>query len=202
MLSFTRHYSNPAVQLADDGVLLGHAQLSGFEHPVRTATADRSRHMYMLGATGTGKSTLLYNMITRDMLAGEGLAIIDPHGDLFGQVLASVPARRIKDVVIIDPSDDQHPVGLNPLDFGGKPSLMKVHRIINDLLDIFDDLYNMREAGGPGFEQYFRNTLLLASTAPLKSSNGPPTLLTPLEVLRTKELRRRWGHSSEPETVP
>lgn len=189
MLGFTRHYCNPSVQLPRDGLLLGCAQLSGFEHPVRIAAADRSRHIYCLGGTGTGKSTLLYNMVVQDMQAGEGIAVMDPASDFVDAVLAAVPVARIKDVIIIDPSDEQHPVGLNPLDFGGNPTLMKVNRVINDLLDIFNSLYNMREAGGPGFEQYFRNTLLLASTVREDSPHGSPTLLTPLEVLRNKEFR-------------
>lgn len=184
-LGFARHYSNPSVKLPSEGLLLGRAQLNGFEHPVRISADDRARHVYMLGATGTGKSTLIYNMIVRDMKAGEGVALVDPHGDLFDQVLAAVPAGRVKDVVIIDPSDALHPVGLNPFDFDGKPSLSKANRTINDLLDVFEDLYNMKEAGGPGFEQYFRNSCLLASTA------SSATLLTPLEVLRDKAFREK-----------
>lgn len=193
-LNFTRHYSNPSVHLPSDGLLLGRAHLSGFEHPVHFGESDRSRHMYILGATGTGKSTLLYNLIRQDMDAGRGVAMIDPHGDLFEQVLAAVPPERVRDVVIIDPSDVGHPVSLNPLDFGAKPSLMKVNRLINDLLDIFSEIYNMREAGGPGFELYFRNSFLLASIAGVEFNhpelpNGPPTMLTVLEVLRDSDFR-------------
>lgn len=193
-LDFPRHYDNPSVSLPSDGLMLGHAQLGGFEHPVRIAEGDRSRHVYMLGATGTGKSTLLLNMVRQDMEAGRGIALIDPHGDLFEQVLASVPPSRLCDVHIIDPDDESHAVGLNPLDFDGAPSLTKVNRVINDLMDIFTALWNMREVAGPAFEQYFRNSFLLASTAPEDQPpeglpKGPPTLLTAIEVMRNRDYR-------------
>jgi hypothetical protein len=191
---FPRHFDNPSVSLPGEGILLGHAQMAGFEHPVRITEADRSRHVYLLGATGTGKSTLLSNMIRQDMEAGRGIAMIDPHGDLFEQVLAAVPPKRVNDVIIIDPSDEAHLVGLNPFDFEGKPDLLKVNRVINDLLDIFGDLWNMWEAGGPGFEQYFRNIFLLASTAqehrpPDGLPVGAPTLLTAIEIMRQSNYR-------------
>ena len=194
-LNFARHYTNPSVQLPKSGLLLGSVHLSGFEHPVHMAEADRSRHMYILGATGTGKSTLLYNLIRQDIEAGRGVAMIDPHGDLFDQVLAAIPRKRMHDVIIIDPSDERHSVGLNPFDFDGESTLHQVNRVINDLLDIFEDLYDMRIAGGPSFEQYFRNTLLLTSTAPHDNPPpglpiGPPTLLTAIEVLRNDDYRK------------
>jgi hypothetical protein len=148
----------------------------------------------MLGATGTGKSTLLLGMMRQDMEAGRGLALIDPHGDLFHLVLASLPPNRRADLVVIDPSDEQHLVGLNPLDFGGAPNLTRVNRVTNDLLDIFEELFDMKVAGGPIFEQYFRNTFLLASTTPEDKPpeglpKGPPTLLTAIEVMRNREFR-------------
>jgi len=193
-LGFPRHFANPSVQLPAEGLRLGSAQIGGFEYPVHMTQADRSRHMYVLGATGTGKSTLLYNLIRQDMEAGHGLAMVDPHGDLFEQVLAAVPPERLDDVIIIDPEDDALMVGLNPFDFGAARDVLRVNRVINDLLDIFEELYDMKSVGGPGFEQYFRNSCLLASTADPDNPQaglprGAPTLLTVLEVLRDKSFR-------------
>jgi hypothetical protein len=195
-MDFARHFVNPRVSLPAHGMLLGHAQLAAFERPVRIAESDRSRHMYLLGATGTGKSTLILNMIRQDMEAGHGVALIDPHGDLFDQVLASVPTSRHSDLIIIDPHDPRFPVGLNPFDFDGAPSVSKANRVINDFLDIFSELWNMREAGGPSFEMYFRNTYLLACTTPENAPpaglpKGPPTLLTASEVMRDRAFRKR-----------
>ena len=193
-LDYPRHHDNPSIALPVEGILLGTTPMNGFEHPVRIAEADRSRHTYVLGATGSGKSTLLYNMICQDMNARRGVAVIDPHGDLFEQVLASVPKERVRDVVIIDPSDSETTVGLNPLDLGPVAEVNQGNRLANDLLDIFETLYDMRVAGGPGFEMFFRNTLMLASTACHDLSvaglpKGPPTLMTVVEILRNEELR-------------
>lgn len=76
--------------------------------------ADRRRHLYLIGQTGTGKSTLLGQLIAQDIGAGQGCALIDPHGDLALEVLAAVPRHRIDDVILIDPSDTGAVVGLNP----------------------------------------------------------------------------------------
>ncbi len=195
-LDYPRHFDNPMVSLSNDGLLLGHTQMGGFERPVCIAEADRSRHVYLLGATGTGKSTLMLNMLRQDMQAGHGVALIDPHGDLFEQVLASVPPERKQDLLIIDPDDPNCSVGLNPFDFDGIPSLAKVNLVINDFLDIFAELWNMAEAGGPIFEQYFRNAFLLACATPENEPpeglpEGPPTLLTATELMRDRHFRTR-----------
>lgn len=79
-------------------------------------TEDRFRHLFIVGKTGNGKSTVLQNAILSDMRAGESLAVVDPHGDLAEAVLASVPSQRTNDVILIDPSDIGYPVGFNPLD--------------------------------------------------------------------------------------
>ena len=77
--------------------------------------AERRRHLYIVGQTGTGKSTLLLNLIAQDLNAGEGLALLDPHGDLAEAVLGHVPLSRETDLVYINPADIDHPIGFNPL---------------------------------------------------------------------------------------
>src|SRR5665213_205181 len=76
---------------------------------------ERLRHLYVLGQTGTGKSTLLLNLIAQDIAAGEGLALLDPHGDLAEAVLMHVPKRRTRDLVYLNPADAERPIGFNPL---------------------------------------------------------------------------------------
>lgn len=189
---FPRHYSNTDILLPNEGLELGRMQSGGFERPVFMAQADRSRHMYLLGATGTGKSTLIYNMARQDMEAGHGVAVVDPHGDLFEQLLSAVPKARLKDVVIIDPSDRDFPVGLNPLDFPKNVSAFIVNRVINNLLDIFGKLYNMDVAGGPAFEQYFRNSFKLAVSAPHEIyTDQPLSLYSITRILRDGALREK-----------
>lgn len=81
-----------------------------------SVSADhRTRHMYVIGASGTGKSTLLLNCILQDLENGEGVGILDPHGDLIEQVLGRIPEKRFSDVVLLDPSDREYPVGFNIL---------------------------------------------------------------------------------------
>lgn len=94
---------------------IGWREVWGTDVPLILSARDRRRHVYVVGQTATGKSTLLLNMLRQDIARGTGCALIDPHGDLALAVLQTVPGRRIDDVVIIDPSDTDHPVGLNPL---------------------------------------------------------------------------------------
>ena len=82
---------------------------------VLLAPEERRRHLYIVGQTGTGKSTLLLNLIDQDLAAGEGLALLDPHGDLAIAALDHVPRRRTNDLVYIDPADRDRPIGFNPL---------------------------------------------------------------------------------------
>src|SRR5437764_9937905 len=76
---------------------------------------ERRRHLYIIGQTGTGKSTLLLNLIAQDLAAGEGLALLDPHGDLAEAVLLHIPRDRTNDLVYVNPADAERPIGFNPL---------------------------------------------------------------------------------------
>lgn len=76
---------------------------------------ERRRHLYIVGQTGTGKSTLLLNLITQDLAAGEGIALLDPHGDLAEAVLLHIPRDRTNDLVYLNPADSDRPIGFNPL---------------------------------------------------------------------------------------
>ncbi|NBV25446.1 MAG: hypothetical protein EBS05_26480, partial [Proteobacteria bacterium] len=100
---------------ANDGVLLGANEHEGTKRPVMLTAEQRMRHTHVLGTPGMGKSTLLLNMIVQDIHRGEGLAVLDPHGDLIEQILDCIPPQRWDDVVLIDPSDEQFPVGFNIL---------------------------------------------------------------------------------------
>src|SRR5713226_1690646 len=81
----------------------------------RPTALHRRRHLYVIGQTGTGKSTLLLNLIAQDLAAGEGLALLDPHGDLAEEVLAQIPRSRTNDLVYVNPADAARPIGFNPL---------------------------------------------------------------------------------------
>jgi hypothetical protein len=100
-------------------------------------------------------------MALQDIEEGHGVCVIDPHGPMVAELLRSIPRRRAKDVVLIDPSDTGCPVGLNLLDCAGPSRALQMNFAVNELIKIVDRLYNLRETGGPLFEQYMRNALLL-----------------------------------------
>ncbi len=177
-----RVYMQSALNLPETGVLTGR---TSDNKDVRFARADRSRHAYIIGATGTGKSTLLYNMIIQDIQKSEGVAVIDPHGDLYQQVLESIPRHRAEDVVLVNPCDFEHSVGINFLECNGPCQRVQTNFVVNEMIKIFDRLYDMRVAGGPIFEQYMRNAMLLV----MESDYHVATLMDVPFVFEEKEFR-------------
>jgi len=100
------------MQSFDQRLCLGAHVMGGV---VTLEPEERRRHLYVIGQTGTGKSTLLLNLIRQDLAAGHGLALLDPHGDLAEAALAQIPRERSNDLVYINPADAERPIGLNPL---------------------------------------------------------------------------------------
>jgi hypothetical protein len=149
----------PPDNLPTSGILIGDAMFRGVAKPVYITDDDRRRHIYVVGQTGTGKSTLLGNMIIEDIQSGKGVAIIDPHGDLVENALGFVPKERMDDVIYFNPGDLARPLGLNMLDFNYDRPEEKTF-IVNEMQSIFNKLFS-QETMGPMFEQYMRNALLL-----------------------------------------
>jgi len=173
--------------LPEGGILLGQVGQRERSRMVRFSPLDRGRHCYLLGATGTGKSTLLLNMVRQDLRAGAGLCLLDPHGDLTEQVLDAVPTERLDEVILFDPSDPDRAVGLNFLETDGANHGRQVNFISNEMIRIFGRLYDLRQTGGPIFEQYMRNALLLLMDEP-----GAGMTLVELPLLfEDKGFRRR-----------
>ena len=119
------------------GLLLGENVHDGEARIVSLAPAQRVRHMHVVGASGTGKSTFLLNMILQDIDSGEGVAVLDPHGDLIDQILARIPESRIEDVILIDPADEEFPVGFNIL---SAHSTLEKNLLASDLVSVFQRL--------------------------------------------------------------
>ncbi|MCX6713414.1 MAG: type IV secretion system DNA-binding domain-containing protein [Candidatus Vogelbacteria bacterium] len=151
----------PPANLSTEGVILGENIFRGDRRLVRMQDADRRRHLYVIGQTGTGKSYKLFTpMIMQDIVAGKGVCVIDPHGDLVDNVLDRIPPERIDDVIVFDPGDLRRPLGLNMLEYNlAKPEEKSF--IVGEILKIFDRLYDLKTTGGPMFEYYLRNALLL-----------------------------------------
>ena len=98
-----------------DGVVLGENEHENVVTHATLRNLHRLQHTHLIGASGTGKSTLLLNLILQDIALGHGVGVLDPHGDLIDTVLGHVPRKRWKDVILFDPSDDEHPIGFNIL---------------------------------------------------------------------------------------
>jgi hypothetical protein len=133
---------------------------------------DRRRHMYVLGKTGTGKSTLLRNMIIQDIRNGEGLAVIDPHGDLFGYILDYIPQERIDDVVIFDPSDLNYPVAMNMFELFDPD---QKGLVASGMVDVFRKRFEF--SWGPRMEHLLRNTILTFLEIPNSTLLGVTRIL-------------------------
>ena len=115
-------------------LILGENQHSGKTTVVTLHPAQRTRHTYIIGASGTGKSTFLLNLILQDIAHGQGIAVLDPHGDLIDQILVHVPEERFGDVVLLDPSDEEYPVGFNIL---SAHSEVEKNLLASDLVSVF-----------------------------------------------------------------
>jgi hypothetical protein len=129
--------SAPAIVLARTEFLLGQNADGGETHTVHLNREQRRRHMHVVGASGTGKTTLLYNLIKQDIDAGEGVAVLDPHGDLIDRILGVIPSSRIADVVLVDPSDEEFSVGFNIL---SAHSDLEKNLLASDLVSVFQRL--------------------------------------------------------------
>lgn len=178
-----RHYAEVDAVMPPDGIVLGRTA-SG---EVRLAAGDRSRHLYLCGSTGTGKSTLLFNLALQEIEAGMGVCVIDPHGDLHDALLGSLPRHRLGDVVLVDPGHPEGAIGLNFLETRGPERRREVAFLVNEMIKIFESLYDMRAVGGPMFEQYMRNTLLLLM---LTTEYEQATLLDVARVFEDPTFRR------------
>jgi hypothetical protein len=170
LVGVPRAYTMPLMDLADGGLVLGRCCQQHQISPVRLDDVDRTRHCSVMGGTGTGKSTLLRSMISQGMERGENLCLLDPHGDLYEQVLESIPEERAQDVILIDLADTEYSVGLNFLECSGPNRALQMNFITNEMMSIFHRLYNMDLAGGPVFETYMRNCLLAVMGNPRRTA--------------------------------
>jgi hypothetical protein len=156
--------------------------------PIGLTLEERRRHAYIIGATGTGKTTLLMHMIHQDMQKGNGLAVIDPHGDLAERLLGVIPEERVKDVVYFNPYDIEFPIGLNVLEIPKGLSDVELQRekdfITSTLISIFHKLYDPRYSG-PRMEHILRNVILTAL------EQEKPTLFTIYDLLTNSKYRKK-----------
>lgn len=151
--------------IPEEGLLLGYNLFRGAKKPIRLALQDRQRHMYVVGQTGTGKSTFLENLALQDMMSGNGFAFVDPHGDTAEKLLSMVPKERTEDVIYFSPADMDYPLGLNLFEFDDPD---QKDFLIQETLNMLQKLYDPQHTGimGPRYEHIFRNAALAIMADP------------------------------------
>ncbi|MHC1739755.1 MAG: type IV secretory system conjugative DNA transfer family protein [Anaerolineaceae bacterium] len=175
----------------DQSLLLGSNNFLGVPQDVYLPNKDRLTHMYLVGQTGTGKSTLLKTMLLSDINAGRGCALIDPHGDLFEELLGMIPPERMDDVILFDPSDMEYPVGLNLLEAKDSNERFFVAREMQAIMRrLLEDQYGhmANEFSGPVFFQHMQMNMLLAMSDP----GHPGTLLEFYQIYQSASYWKRW----------
>ncbi len=151
--------------IPDEGLLLGYNVFRGVKKPIRLSLPDRQRHMYVVGQTGTGKSTYLENLALQDMLSGNGFAFVDPHGDTAEKILAMVPRERTEDIIYFSPADMEYPMGLNLFEY---QTADQKDFLVQEVLNMLYKLYDPQHQGimGPRYEHLFRNAALTVMADP------------------------------------
>jgi len=144
------------VDSPSEGILLGHNVYRGNKKEIRILRKDRTRHQYCIGKSGSGKSAFLSYMARQDILNGDGLCVVDPHGDLIEELVQFVPKERAKDVIVFNPADVDRPMGLNILEATTPPEMdLASSQATEIFIKIFGD-----EIFGPRIQHYFRNGCL------------------------------------------
>jgi hypothetical protein len=172
-------------------LFLGINTYMGKKHPIFIPESDRFYHMYCVGQTGTGKTTLLKTMILHDMTHKEGLIVIDPHGDLYKELIGLVPQDRWDDVVLLNPTDIDYPVGLNLLESFNEEEKYFVIREMKSIIErLLLDQYQGYGAGmmGPLFFKHMQMNMLLTMSNP----DDPGTLVEFAETFQREDYWKKW----------
>lgn len=182
--------------MPEEGLFLGYNLFRGAKKPIRLALGDRQRHMYVVGQTGTGKSTFLENLAVQDMLSGGGFAFIDPHGDTAEKLLSMVPKERTEDVIYFCPADTDYPIGFNLFEFNDPK---EKDFIIQEILNMLYKLYDPQRQGimGPRYENIFRNAALAIMADP----NGGTFVDVPKLFTDPDFLKEKLQHVKDPNVL-
>lgn len=174
----------PHGQLPVQGLLLGVNVYRGTQTSVYMQEDDRRRHLYMIGQTGTGKTTLFLNMIVQDIEAGRGVGVVDPHGDLIEDILLHIPEARRADVILFDPRDTEQLLGFNILEVHDE---RQKDMVVNEVVQILQKLAARLnpESIGPMFEHYLRNALLALAEDPQATLIDVPRMFVDKEFRQT-----------------
>lgn len=169
-------------------IVLGKNHYRGSTTPIGLSASERERHLFIVGGTGTGKTTLMKYAIVQDIRNGKGVAVVDPHGELAQELLAYIPEKRIADVIYFNPADLSYPIGLNILEIPegieGDQLLDAKDFITETVVSILRKTFSDDAIGGHRIEYILRNTVLTALT--VKNA----TLFTVYDLLTDNSYRR------------
>jgi DNA-binding response OmpR family regulator len=179
---------NVPAELAPKGILLGIKKTNDTIREIFIDNESAKKHMYILGQPGTGKSTLLKTMVINAMKSNHGLCLIDPHGDLFDEIIENIPENRKKDLFFINTNNIEasHKLNLFETDPGNEAQKTTV---ISEIGRILSEVYDMKNAGGPMFETFFRNASLLAMDEAVVKQNGPATMADSYRIIMDDDFR-------------
>jgi hypothetical protein len=176
---------SPPPDLPRRGLVLAHSNADEAERPLALRQADRLQHLWLLGPTGTGKSTLIANLALQDARAGYGLIVIDPKSDLCDDILARLPEERHQDVIVLNPAATDRPIGFNILQSAQGEQARE--RVVDDVVRIFAEVW--KSSFGPRTADVLRNALLT-----LTATRGPDgsvfTLVEVAPLLENPAFRR------------
>jgi hypothetical protein len=170
--------------LPTTGITIGRGAFRSTSPTIKLDPADRLRHTYLIGQTGTGKSTLFQSSVLQDMANGDGCCFIDPHGEVIDWLLPRIPPHRAKDVILFDPSDPDAILGLNLLEWR---TPHERDLIIQELILLFYKLFDPDHTGiiGPQFEHWLRNAALTITEPAVRGTLVDiPRLFTDKEFAR------------------
>ncbi|MBL8121309.1 type IV secretion system DNA-binding domain-containing protein [Candidatus Saccharibacteria bacterium] len=165
----------------DFDIVIGANKHHGSETPIGLTSSERERHMFIVGGTGSGKTTMLKYQLVQDIRGGKGVAIIDPHGDLAEELLEHMPKEREKDLIYLNPDDLDHPIGVNLLELPegleGNNLLREKDRVTESVVSVMRKVFSEDDSGGHRIEYVLRNTVQTALTL------ERPTLFTIFRLL-------------------
>ncbi|MCX6727523.1 MAG: type IV secretion system DNA-binding domain-containing protein [Candidatus Saccharibacteria bacterium] len=184
---------------AELDVLIGENIHQGTVTPIGLTAAERERHVYIIGGTGNGKTTMIIYQIIQDIRNGKGVAVVDPHGDLAEKILEYIPNDRIQDVIYMNPDDLKHPIGMNLLELTpgltGDDLLREKDIVTEATVSVLRKIFSEDDSGGHRIEYILRNAIQTSLTL------EDPTLFTIFKLLNDAKFRRKVTSNLEDENL-
>ncbi|MFM7677820.1 MAG: helicase HerA domain-containing protein, partial [Roseiflexaceae bacterium] len=179
----------PPSDLSETGTVIGQYHEHGITKPIHISEIDRTRHTYVIGQTGTGKSTVIKSMVLDDILKGRGVCVVDPHGDLVNDIMAQIPAERVEDVIVIDPTQTDASIGLNLFEYETQEEREMAIQLFQKIVELVERARGTpMKFMGPQFMQHLRNNAYWVT----QDRNDPGTIIELYNMYAIKDFYKRW----------